>query len=111
MSHELRTPLNAVLGYTEMLVDGVYGEMAGEALEILEYIQSNGGTFWHSSTMFSTSRRLRPGNSRCPSTTMRYKAWSRLSSLLRSRSHRPRVLTSRSALEANCRWGGATSVG
>ena len=42
MSHELRTPLNAVLGYTEMLLDGVYGEMAGEALEILEYIQSNG---------------------------------------------------------------------
>ena len=42
MSHELRTPLNAVLGYTEMLLDGVYGEMAGEALEIMEYIQSNG---------------------------------------------------------------------
>ena len=42
MSHELRTPLNAVLGYTEMLLDGVYGEVAGEAHEILEYIQSNG---------------------------------------------------------------------
>ncbi|WP_457093326.1 GAF domain-containing protein [Microvirga sp. P5_D2] len=42
MSHELRTPLNAVLGYTEMLLDGVYGEVAGEAHEIMEYIQSNG---------------------------------------------------------------------
>jgi signal transduction histidine kinase len=42
MSHELRTPLNAVLGYTEMLLDGIYGEVAGEAHEILEYIQSNG---------------------------------------------------------------------
>jgi signal transduction histidine kinase len=42
MSHELRTPLNAVLGYTEMLLDGVYGEVAGEAREIMEYIQSNG---------------------------------------------------------------------
>ena len=42
MSHELRTPLNAVLGYTEMLLDGVYGEVAGEAHEILEYIQANG---------------------------------------------------------------------
>ena len=42
MSHELRTPLNAVLGYTEMLLDGVYGEVAGEAHEILEYVQSNG---------------------------------------------------------------------
>jgi signal transduction histidine kinase len=42
MSHELRTPLNAVLGYTEMLLDGIYGEIAGEVHEILEYIQSNG---------------------------------------------------------------------
>jgi signal transduction histidine kinase len=42
MSHELRTPLNAVLGYTEMLLDGVYGEVIGEAHEIMEYIQSNG---------------------------------------------------------------------
>ena len=42
MSHELRTPLNAVLGYTEMLLDGVYGEVTGEAHEILEYIQANG---------------------------------------------------------------------
>jgi signal transduction histidine kinase len=42
MSHELRTPLNAVLGYTEMLLDGVYGDVTGEAHEILEYIQTNG---------------------------------------------------------------------
>ncbi len=26
MSHELRTPLNAILGYTELILDGVYGE-------------------------------------------------------------------------------------
>ena len=25
MSHELRTPLNAILGYTELIVDGIYG--------------------------------------------------------------------------------------
>jgi len=41
MSHELRTPLNAVLGYAEMLIDGVYGEVAGEAHEIMEFIHSN----------------------------------------------------------------------
>jgi signal transduction histidine kinase len=26
MSHELRTPLNAILGYTELILDSVYGE-------------------------------------------------------------------------------------
>ena len=29
MSHELRTPLNAILGFTEMMVDGLYGDRAG----------------------------------------------------------------------------------
>ena len=26
MSHELRTPLNAIIGYTELILDGIYGE-------------------------------------------------------------------------------------
>ena len=26
MSHELRTPLNAILGYTELIIDNIYGE-------------------------------------------------------------------------------------
>jgi signal transduction histidine kinase len=42
MSHELRTPLNAVLGYSELLADGLYGEMPHKAVEVLERIQHNG---------------------------------------------------------------------
>ncbi|MGA8156605.1 MAG: ATP-binding protein [Rhodoplanes sp.] len=42
MSHELRTPLNAVLGYAELLVDGLYGEMPPKAGEVLERVQANG---------------------------------------------------------------------
>ena len=30
MSHELRTPLNAILGYSELIVDGIYGAAARE---------------------------------------------------------------------------------
>ncbi len=42
MSHELRTPLNAVLGYTELIVDGIYGEVPQKALTVLARVQANG---------------------------------------------------------------------
>jgi signal transduction histidine kinase len=42
MSHELRTPLNAILGYTEMMVDGLYGAMPEKATGVLDRVQSNG---------------------------------------------------------------------
>src|SRR5262249_42853414 len=42
MSHELRTPLNAILGYTELILDNVYGDMSDKARVTLERIQKNG---------------------------------------------------------------------
>jgi signal transduction histidine kinase len=42
MSHELRTPLNAVLGYAELIRDGIYGEVPGKIQDVLERIQHNG---------------------------------------------------------------------
>jgi signal transduction histidine kinase len=42
MSHELRTPLNAVLGYAELIQDGIYGELPGKIHDVLERIQQNG---------------------------------------------------------------------
>jgi signal transduction histidine kinase len=42
MSHELRTPLNAILGYTELILDSVYGEMPEKARGVLDRVQRNG---------------------------------------------------------------------
>jgi signal transduction histidine kinase len=42
MSHELRTPLNAILGYTELLIDKVYGETPAKMQDVLRRIDSNG---------------------------------------------------------------------
>ena len=42
MSHELRTPLNAILGYTELMVDGAYGEPSEKMMGILKRLEANG---------------------------------------------------------------------
>lgn len=42
MSHELRTPLNAIIGYTELVLDGIYGEAPQKALDVLKRVESNG---------------------------------------------------------------------
>ena len=42
MSHELRTPLNAILGYTELILDNIYGEVPEKMRGVLERVQSNG---------------------------------------------------------------------
>ncbi len=42
MSHELRTPMNAVLGFAEMLADGLYGQLPQKATGALERVQANG---------------------------------------------------------------------
>jgi GAF domain-containing protein/HAMP domain-containing protein len=42
MSHELRTPLNAILGYTELILDNIYGAPAEKMRGVLARVQSNG---------------------------------------------------------------------
>jgi PAS domain S-box-containing protein len=42
MSHELRTPLNSVIGFSEVLIDGLVGEVTSEQEECLGNIRSSG---------------------------------------------------------------------
>jgi signal transduction histidine kinase len=42
MSHELRTPMNAILGYTELIMDEIYGEVPEKIHQVLERVQHSG---------------------------------------------------------------------
>ena len=42
MSHELRTPLNAILGYTELILDKIYGEVPEKIRDVLERLEKSG---------------------------------------------------------------------
>jgi len=42
VSHELRTPLTSIIGYSEMLVEGLAGEMTSEQHEFVQTIRDKG---------------------------------------------------------------------
>jgi PAS domain S-box-containing protein len=42
VSHELRTPLNAILGYTELILDNIYGEVPEKIRNTLSRVELNG---------------------------------------------------------------------
>jgi signal transduction histidine kinase len=42
MSHELRTPLNAILGYTELILDNVYGDVSEKVRDVLTRLEKSG---------------------------------------------------------------------
>lgn len=41
VSHELRTPIHAIIGYTELLLDSVYGQITDEQEDAVGFIREN----------------------------------------------------------------------
>ena len=74
VSHEIRTPMTAILGYSELLREGV-GDP--EQRHALDAIQRNGTIWSESSTRSSTSPASRPAASRFASRTCRWPSCSR----------------------------------
>ena len=42
MSHELRTPMNAIIGYTELIADGIYGAVPEPMRDVLTRVDASG---------------------------------------------------------------------
>lgn len=47
VSHEARTPLNAILGFTELLREGVYGPVTQQQHDVLNKIEDSSHTLYH----------------------------------------------------------------
>jgi PAS domain S-box-containing protein len=42
MSHELRTPLNSIIGFSDIIIDGITGEINAQQSKYLSYISTSG---------------------------------------------------------------------
>jgi two-component system, NarL family, sensor histidine kinase BarA len=71
VSHELRTPLTSIIGYSEMLVEGLAGPLAPEQLDFVKTIHGKGGQLLSLIMSLLDLSKLESGTMRITMTTMR----------------------------------------
>jgi two-component system, NarL family, sensor histidine kinase BarA len=74
VSHELRTPLTSIIGYSEMLTEGLAGPLQGEQLEFVKTIHEKGGQLLSLITSLLDLSKLESGTMRMKMGAVRIEA-------------------------------------
>ncbi len=71
VSHELRTPLTSIIGYSEMLTEGLAGELSAEQMDFVKTIHAKGGHLLSLIMSLLDMSKLENGTMRITMQTMR----------------------------------------
>ena len=69
-SHELKTPINVILGYLQLMQEGIYGPLSKKQIEILATIESQGKTLARLSAQLLDVTRFEAGGGRIEPRTL-----------------------------------------
>jgi signal transduction histidine kinase len=70
-SHELKTPINVILGYLQLMQEGIYGPLSSKQTEVLATIESQGRTLARLAAQLLDVTRFEAGGGRIEPRTLR----------------------------------------
>jgi signal transduction histidine kinase len=69
-SHELKTPINVILGYLQLMQQGIYGPLSGKQTEILSTVEAQGRTLARLAAQLLDVTRFEAGGGRIEPRTL-----------------------------------------